>query len=58
VHRHSDGSQEHEVAEGEEEGCRPLLGHSLGCTVVCAAPPTPAWGPQNNTQGAEESNSG
>lgn len=43
VHTHSDGSQEHEVAEGKQERSHPLLGHCLGCTVVSAAPSTPAW---------------
>lgn len=45
VHREGDGSQEHEVAEGEQERGHPLLGCALGSAVVRAAPPTPACGP-------------
>lgn len=46
MHGDGDGGQEHEVAQGKQEGSRLLLGRRLGCAVVCAAPPTPACGPR------------
>lgn len=44
MHGYSNGGQEHEVAKREQKCCCPLLGCSLGCAVVRAAPPTPTWG--------------
>lgn len=45
MHRDGNGGQKHEVAQGEQESGYLLLGQSLGCAVVCAAPSTPACGP-------------